>query len=469
MPASRRNGRDTSGDDTGGGDAVEFLILGSGMAGLGAGVAARRHGRDSLILEAGDEPGGLCRSVEVLGCEFDYGPKIVIEQDAENCKDLLGFLEDNHEAYPMAESAYLSEYGLVGFPLQRHLVDLPEAERDRIIADLEAQRATPRRVESYADWLVNGYGRYFCEKVLFPYEEKKWQIPLADMDYQWALSRPVRVDMDEVYAGARTKLPPNRTYYYPREGSISTLTRRLVEHSGPIEVGREVTEVDPVGKYVVAGGRRYHYEHLISSIPLDRMVRITAGMEDAADPRGLLDWLGIRVFNLVFDGDRDLDGTAIYFPEREFVFRRVSVVGNLCPALDRPGRTPISVEISLDPSGGAPPADEQLDRVLRDLRKVPQFAALGDLLGHRVLEIEHAYPMQRNHMRAHVDDLHARFARFGIRACGRGGRFDYCNSDVAFEQGKRAVHDALAQARAHAQAPDPAPAFDPATPSARNQ
>ena len=426
---------------------TKFLILGAGIAGLGAGIAAQRNGEDSLILEAADAPGGLCRSTEVLGCEFDFGPKIIIERGPDSCADLLGFLGDNYGTYPMAESAYLSEFGLVGFPLQRYLVDLPRAERDLIIDDLMHGRATPSPVRSYQDWLVNSYGRYFCEKILFPYEEKKWQRALSDMDYQWALRRPVSVDIDEVLEGAERRLPPQRVYHYPREGSIAALTGGLVEHAGPMVLNSAVTAIDPVQKYVVAGGRRYDYEHLISSLPLDKAIGMTSGIDGLADHDELLTWLSIRVFNLVFAGDHALDGTAIYFPGKEFVFRRVSVLENLCPALGRSGLTPISVEISLDSCGAQADQEDQYEQVLRELWTIPQFAGLGEPVDHRVLEVPHAYPVPRNGMQDFVAQVHDTYARFDIHHCGRGGRFDYCNIDVAFEQGKQAVAGVLAAER----------------------
>ena len=74
---------------------VEVLILGGGMAGLGAGVEAHRSGRDSLILEAEAEPGGLCRGITVAGCRFDrYGPKVLVERDSST--DLVGMAPATH-------------------------------------------------------------------------------------------------------------------------------------------------------------------------------------------------------------------------------------------------------------------------------------------------------------------------------------------------------------------------------------
>jgi monoamine oxidase len=49
---------------------VSCLILGAGMAGLGAGIEAQRQGIDSLILEADARIGGLCKNTTVHGCDF---------------------------------------------------------------------------------------------------------------------------------------------------------------------------------------------------------------------------------------------------------------------------------------------------------------------------------------------------------------------------------------------------------------
>src|SRR6266508_3638656 len=140
---------------------VEVLILGAGLAGLGAGVEAQRLGRDSLILEAAPTPGGLCRGTTVAGCRFDrYGPKIVVER--ESSRELVELLGANAQRHELHEVVYLSGVGLVGFPVQRHLVDLPSADRETVLADVSTARARPRAVHNYRDWLLSSYGRYLC-------------------------------------------------------------------------------------------------------------------------------------------------------------------------------------------------------------------------------------------------------------------------------------------------------------------
>ncbi|GAA5172392.1 MULTISPECIES: NAD(P)-binding protein [Amycolatopsis] len=421
---------------------IPLLILGSGLAGLGAGVEAQRQGIQSLILEADELPGGLCRSSKLLGCEFDFGPKILILDESENSADILNFLDGNQEGYPLRENVYLTEHGLLDFPLQRNLVDLPLAERMKILRDIEWAQHHPRPIRSYRDWLVNGYGQRLCEQVLFPYEEKKWQISLDDLDYTWALDRPVKVHLDEVKAGAFTKLQPSRQYFYPKVGSIATLSEAMAEQAGEIVLETRVEHIDLERKLVHAGHKTYSYDTLISSIPLDDEVRMTGGGVNKVlrqQVSSTLRRLSIRVFNLIFEGNVELDGTAIYFPEKEFLFRRICVLQNLCPSLSRTGKTPLSIEISLKPEEAPPAVGDQLSASLEQLKRIPQFAKLGRLLGHEVREIDFAYPMQTNGLRALVDRVHQEYARHGVFHCGRGGNFDYCNSDIAYRQGRSTV------------------------------
>jgi len=423
---------------------VEVLILGAGLAGLGAGVEAQRLGRDSLILEAAPTPGGLCRGTTVAGCRFDrYGPKIVVER--ESSRELVELLGANAQRHELHEVVYLSGVGLVGFPVQRHLVDLPSADRETVLADVSTARARPRAVHNYRDWLLSSYGRYLCEKVLFPYEEKKWQLSLSEMDYRWALDRPVAVSYEDMLHGASVKLPPSRTYFYPRTGNLSQLVDALVERAGPIRTSSPVAEIDRDKQTVSVDGETYRYDHLVSSLPLDKVVGMTVGFDAdlAAATSPLLTWLSVRVYNLVFDGTVPLTGDAVYFPEPSVSFRRVAILQNLCPGLPTPGRTAISVEVAMGAGGPRVSAEEQLGEVLSELHTIPELSRLGPLLGSDTVDIAEAYPLPRDGLRAHVERLTQAYRPWNVYHCGRAGTFNYCDMDVAYQQGRRAVRLAV--------------------------
>lgn len=425
--------------------SYDFVILGSGMAGLGAGVVAARLGYSSIILEKENEIGGLCKNKTISDCDFDFGPKILLLDDSENSREILSYLNGNYEKYPVVESVYLSDFGLVGFPLQRYLVDLPINIRKEILFDLEKAHQNPQPVSNFKTWLMNCFGKSLCELVLFPYEEKKWQVNLNSMDYHWALKRPIKIDKDEILRGSTQRLEPNRFYYYPKRGNISELTRAISKKVGKIVKNAAVKELDIKGHRVITqDGTVYSYKHLVSTLPLDFLIKITSGLpiRIKTEAREILKRLSILVVNLVFKGTKQLKGTAIYFPEKKFIFRRVSILQNLCPALSRTGYIPVSVEISKKP-GTNIDKKEILRETLKGLLQIPQFKRLGSPFASDIMEIDFAYPLQVNGLSEFVNEVHKWYETKGVYNCGRGGSYDYCNSDQAYKQGVTSIHNAL--------------------------
>jgi protoporphyrinogen oxidase len=423
----------------------DVVILGAGMAGLGAAVEAQRLGLDSLVLEAAPEAGGLCRGTTVAGCSFDrYGPKIMV--DRPTAEPLVALLAGGADRHDLHEVVALPGVGLVGFPVQRYLVDLPAADRETVLAQVAQSRSrTTRQVRNYREWLLDAYGPYLCERVLFPYEEKKWQMPLAEMDYRWAASRPVAVSDEEIREGARVRLGPSRHYFYPSRGSLAQLVAALAARAGPMILGADVTAIDLPRRTVTAGGRTYRYRHLISTVPLDRAVAMSRGLEPelVAAARQELRWLSIRVYNLVFAGRTPLTGGAVYFPDPAVGFRRVANLHNLCPGLVAPDRTALSVEMAIGTAGlsQAPPPRDVGD-VIAEMRTLPEYERLGPLLGSDTVDIAHAYPLQRDTLQDHVRRVLDAYAAYGVQHCGRAGSFAYCDTDIAFDQGTRAARRA---------------------------
>lgn len=411
----------------------KIIILGAGVAGLAAGVEFRKQNIQCLILEKANKPGGLCQSVNVGPCDFDYGPKILLLDNSEYREDILGYLDGNFEKYPVTESAFLSEFGLLDFPIQRYLINLPKSERELIIADIDNIRKSPMEVINYKAWLINAFGEYFCEKIMFPYEEKKWQINLDDLDYKWALNRPLKVDYEEILRGAETKLPPKNNYYYPKKGNIEALIQGMVKNSCEMRLNQEVININIQDRYLETKTEKYYFEKLISTIPITDFLRLTGDSNNEfRNSAKYLRGLGILVINLVYKGNYNIDGTAIYFPEKKFIFRRVTVLQNLCPALSRSGYTPIQLEVSIN---GSNDTNEIISQSLVDLAKIKQFSKLGKPEYINSLKIDFAYPLPMTGLEDYIGNIHSYFAKKEIYHCGRGGNYVYCNLDKAYKQG----------------------------------
>lgn len=421
----------------------KVVILGAGLSGLGAGIQAQKMGLRSLILEKESCAGGLFSNHSIMGCDFDYGPKILI--DTPHSREIVQYMGDNYERYGHDERVYLSKYGLLGFPLQRNLYQLPEEEREKILQSLlNTGSESNHGINNFEDWLKNNYGKYFSETILIPYEKKKWLVDLSEMDYQWAEKRHLKVDREELIEGSRGQLPQYRRYFYPKTGNVTEVIKALLPHAGPIKTNHSVTKVDLEQKTVTAGGVEYEYDILINTMPMDYLSTITAPFPDEIKNKGnrSLKRLGILIFNLVFEGNFDLDGTAIYFSEEDFIFRRVTILENLCPALRREGLTPITAEVSVTDIETAD-KEEVLKKVLVDLKKMKQFHAMGDPVATGTLDVNFAYPLQTSELLDVVDEMQHYLREYDVYNAGRGGTFNYCDGDLAYSQGKVAVIESM--------------------------
>lgn len=207
--------------------------------------------------------------------------------------------------------------------------------------------------------------------------------------------------------------------------------------AGEVVLDCEVTGINLSQRYVNTNKGKFFYSYLISSLPLNYLCSITTDLPKKFkdESKKSFKYLGVFVFNLVFKDRHKLDGTAIYYPEKKFCFRRVVVLQNLCPALGRHDYTPISVELSIEDDGKI---DERkiLKRILLDFSQIESLKHLGKLVAWNVLRIGFAYPFQLNGLREKVKKVQDYYEKFDVYQCGRGGNLDYCNSDQAYKQGK---------------------------------
>ena len=253
------------------------IILGAGIAGLGAGYALRRKGEACVILEKDGTYGGLCGNFTIQGFRFDRFVHFSFAKDeAVNGLFFSGSPEVWHHE-PIAYNIYHGKW--IKHPAQNNLFPLEENEKERIIQDfLKRKNPETTEVRNYEDWLRLQFGDYFAEHFPMVYTRKYWMREARELETRWVGNRLYQPSVDEVIKGSKTSDTPT-TYYakemrYPKNGGYKQFLSKLVE-GADIRYQEAVIKIDPQGKTVfTASGRRYAYERLISSVPLPTLVRM---------------------------------------------------------------------------------------------------------------------------------------------------------------------------------------------------
>lgn len=263
-----------------------ILILGAGLAGLGAAKTCKERGLSPVVLEQRDTFGGLAGCFTVGGFRFDRFVHLSFARDP-RVLDVFN-ASTQGEIYRHTPNPYNLYHGLwIKHPAQNNLYPLPEGEKRKIIDDFRKRpaRFDMGRVDNYEQWLRLQFGNEFAERFPMVYTRKYWMTEARGLETRWIGKRIYQPSIEEVVRGAESPETPV-TYYakemrYPKTGGFRHFFSILAEGTD-IRYNQRVTAIDPVAKTVsTQDGTAYPYDRLLSSLPLPEYARLIGGMPDS--------------------------------------------------------------------------------------------------------------------------------------------------------------------------------------------
>lgn len=253
-------------------ERIANVILGGGVAGLGAAHQARRSGTPATIFEARSRAGGLLDNFMVDGFRFDSAVHLsfATEDAVRDVFDRTPFHTHNPESLCWDTGYWLKH------PVQTNMRPLPAAEKVELIAGLA--EATTGEIRNYEDWLVQQYGGPIAARWPLVYTEKYWTLPARALGTKWIGQRMRRADLREVLEGALSDDVPNRYYVkemrYPEKGGYRAFIEPLIEQAD-IRYDKAAIAIDLAARVVTfADGSTVQYERLVSTLPLPRLIEL---------------------------------------------------------------------------------------------------------------------------------------------------------------------------------------------------
>jgi protoporphyrinogen oxidase len=211
---------------------------------------------------------------------------------------------------------------------------------------------------------------------------------------------------------------------------------------GKLELGADVVQVLPQQHIIALGdGRRFRYDHLLSTMPLPELVRLIgeqAPPQVQAAARALRH-ISVRCVNLGVAREHISEKHWIYYPEQT-IFHRIFLQGNASPDCNPPGGFGLTCEISYSPWKPLPLDGQALiDRCVADCIAVGLLREDDRLLAANQVDMPYAYVVYDHARAANVALVKAWLATQDIVLAGRYSEWEYYNSDHAFLAGKKAA------------------------------
>ena len=430
-----------------------YVILGSGMAGLGAAARFRAEGRPARVLDKKSYAGGHTATHDRGGFLFDEGPHVSFTKN-EKIRHL--FAEAVRNEY-LTIDAYIDNYWqgrLIRHPVITNLHGLPPDLIVKCIRDyVEAKKDQNPRIDNYEDWLVAGYGRTYAETFPMQYASKYHTTSAANLSTEWVGPRLYQAKLEEVLLGAISEESPNihyvQDYRYPARGGFATFLSGL-KSSADIHLNHEVVAIEPKqGNLRLRNGESLRYDGLISSIPLPDLIPMIEGApRDVVEAAGRLACTTVVLVNLGVNREDLSKSSWTYFYDDEFNFSRVSFPRTFSPHVVPAGCGSIQAEVYFSnkyrPLNGSAdacirPAIEGLRKcgVLRDDDKIVFQEAMLIPYANIIFDLERAAALRIVH--GYLDDM-------GIAYCGRYGDWGYLWTDEAMVSGENAAQKVLDRA-----------------------
>ena len=428
----------------------DFVILGAGMAGLGAAAGFRSAGRSARILEKKSYAGGHTASHVRDGYVFDEGPHVSFTKQ-EDVRRIFSEAVGNDYLSIDAKIDNYWQGQFIRHPVITNMHGMPSDTVVKCIRDyVEASKNPHPRIDNYEDWLVASYGRTYAETFPMMYTRKYHTTTAANMTTDWVGPRLYQAKLDEVLTGALSSESPNihyvQDYRYPRKGGFAAFLKGL-ERASTIHLDHEVIAIDPKRREVrFRDGRSTGYGGLVSSVPLTELVPMIKGApKDVLDAAQLLACTQVVLVNLGIDREDVSEASWIYFYDAEFPFSRVSFPRTFSPHVVPDGCSSIQAEVYFSskykPLTGSP--DSCIEPTIEGLRRCGVIRPDDKILFREAMLIPYANIIFDLDRTAAIAKVHGYLDDVGVAYCGRYGDWGYLWSDEAYVSGEKAAAKVL--------------------------
>ena len=432
--------------------ALHVVTVGAGPAGLTAAYELARHGISCDVLEADSQVGGISRTVERDGWRFDLGGHRFFTKVARVEAIWHEILPDGDFLLRPRMSRIYYNGKFFDYPLRamNALSNLGVIEAFACVGSYVAARVRPPKdITNFEGWVVSRFGWRLYRTFFKTYTEKVWGVPAKEIQADWAAQRIKNLSLGKAVANAIMPKGRNSTevtslieqFQYPKYGPgmmWEACAKQIQIRGQRLHLNTTVTSIRRSAKgqvvAVTLNGREFQGDHLISSMPINRLVQI---LEPPAPETVLAaakrlwhrDFLTVA---LVAPHEYSFSDNWIYIHSPEVRVGRIQNYGSWSPYLIKEGRTCLGLEYFVSEGDDLWQADDQ-DLIKTATRELESLGLVrpGAVEAGYVVRVPKAYPVYD----AGYDDAVTTIRDYlahewpTIHPVGRNGMHRYNNQD----------------------------------------
>jgi len=416
---------------------IQALVVGGGPSGLA--VAYGLQG-NTLVLEREATVGGLCRSIHHDGGVFDIGGHSFHTPHPEVYALVQDLLDGG--LYMQQRDARVYTHGtLIPYPFQKFFDRVPDPNVIQACEEgLRNAASNLAEAENFEDYVIRKFGPGIAGHFMLPYNRKLWARDIKKISCEWTSERVAAPKGENVAFdasdGKRRPLQSDTQVNYPQKGGYEGIYQSFVSRLPGIELNSTVVHIDPHARVATTqDGRQYHWEFLVSTIPLPVLARIVEGTPDEVTALAdQLEYISLRVELLLVGRQLDTPIQRIYVAEPDIPPHKITLNHNSSAYLRAQPRHAIVAEVSLSPEKPVD-VEEIAPETIALLCELGILDSPQDVIWQGHVDVEYAYPVYTHQRPALVRGIKDWMAQHHIYTVGRFGDWEYINSDHCIMQG----------------------------------
>ena len=304
---------------------VDYLILGAGVSGI-AFAGFLPPSSDYLILEKSNSVGGYCKTIKQDGFTWDYSGHFFHFTSKEIENRVLKPLKSPLLSIKKRTGICFKDK-IIDFPFQKNIHQLPREDFIDCLHDLYF-RQQKTSCKNFLEWLYGEFGASIVDKFIRPYNEKLYACSLEYLDVN-AMGRFFpKASIEDIIANMKTSNNSsyNDHFIYPQGGAIEYINA-LLTYVDPerVQTGEWATNIDRKNKVVRTNKREIRFNHLVSSLPFDVLLKMTRTDYNSS----IYSHNKVVVFNMGFDRPSETELHWLYVGEPDIEFYRVGFYDNI--------------------------------------------------------------------------------------------------------------------------------------------
>ena len=416
-----------------------IVILGAGITGLSAAYYLSKDYKVTVI-EKESFLGGSAASFDYNGFVLDYGPHKIYTE-------LPGILEEIQNVVPLMKVEKRNSIYLKGnyydFPLKiSQIATKMPFTALKAGFDIMLKPFTKRKDDSYENFLINRFGKTLYNLSFRDYALKVWGSNPQELDRELAKRR---VAVSGIFALIKSVLFKDNKkisaeyFYYPEHGIkqlIDSIESRIKKNKGKIIRRTSVSEINLKNNQVKSikfGKQRIKPDYVISTIPLDNLAKLVSR-------ECRISYQKLNILYFILKKQRALKDCWIFFPEKRFIFQRVSEQKAFSTYTSPKDKTTVMVETTQDVNDGL------IKAIIKQL-EAAKILKVDEIEEYFVKSIDKAYPIYRKgFMKELFPCIQFIEGIDNFYLLGRQGLFNYNNMDQCWDMAMK-VSDQIMQGK----------------------